>query len=227
MTLPGPSDPHAPWDLEFERLKFVDAAGADAAATDAAPVAADLPAAKPAIDPRTLPADTVPRRGVDLGRPAVRRGAGHSREAGGRRQPQGADGDERELWRERHGRLARQRRAASRASITSYDVGETLKRLGFAAVLEAKSGDLEFDLNWPGAPTDDPLAHGHGPRAGGARQGSDRRLEARRGPRTGAGELLRAAAAPGARFQRSHRQRVRFRHRSRGFRPARRQRLHR
>ena len=31
--------------------------------------------------------------------------------------------------------------------ITSYDVGETMKQLGFAAVLEAKSGDLEFDLN--------------------------------------------------------------------------------
>ena len=46
--------------------------------------------------------------------------------------------------------------------ITSYDVGETMKQLGFAAVLEAKSGDLEFDLNWPGAPTDDPLEQAAG-----------------------------------------------------------------
>jgi uncharacterized protein YhdP len=37
-----------------------------------------------------------------------------------------------------------------------------MKQLGFAAVLEAKSGDLEFDLNWPGAPTDDPLSQAAG-----------------------------------------------------------------
>jgi uncharacterized protein YhdP len=60
MSLPGPNDPQAPWDLEFERLKFVDAGAAHVAAADA-----DLPAANehpdtvektPVIDPRTLPA---------------------------------------------------------------------------------------------------------------------------------------------------------------------------
>ena len=44
--------------------------------------------------------------------------------------------------------------------LTSYDVGETMKQLGFAAVIEAKSGDMEFDLKWPGAPTGEALSDG-------------------------------------------------------------------
>ena len=46
--------------------------------------------------------------------------------------------------------------------ITSYDVGETMKQMGFAAVIEAKSGNLEFDLNWPGAPTGEAMAEAAG-----------------------------------------------------------------
>ena len=48
-------------------------------------------------------------------------------------------------------------------SITSTDVGDTLKQLGFAAVIEAKTGHLDFDMNWIGAPTAGALeaAKGH------------------------------------------------------------------
>ncbi len=161
MTLPGPSDPQAPWDLEFERLKFVDAAGADAAATDAAPVAADLPAAKPAIDPRTLPAVRFhaaefswgDRQFGEVRATLVKHEDGVSlKELTATSASYGANATGE--WRVSGSRL--------KGVITSYDVGETMKRLGFAAVLEAKSGDLEFDLNWPGAPTDDPLAQAAG-----------------------------------------------------------------
>jgi len=38
-------------------------------------------------------------------------------------------------------------------TITSTDVGDTLKQLGFAAVIEAKTGRLDFAMNWTGAPT--------------------------------------------------------------------------
>jgi uncharacterized protein YhdP len=43
-------------------------------------------------------------------------------------------------------------------SLTSTDVGGTLKQLGYAAVIEAKSGKMDFDLRWAGAPTADDLA---------------------------------------------------------------------
>jgi uncharacterized protein YhdP len=163
MTLPGPGDPQAPWDLEFERLKFVDAdtAAPDAAPADAAPVAADLPAAKPAIDPRTLPAVRFhaaefswgDRQFGEVRATLVKQEDGVSlKELTATSASYGANatGD----WRISGSRI--------KGVITSYDVGETMKQLGFAAVLEAKSGDLEFDLNWPGAPTDDPLAQAAG-----------------------------------------------------------------
>jgi len=160
MALPGPNDPQAPWDLEFERLKFVDAAPADA----------DLPAAEkhpgafekqPAIDPRALPAVRFHAAelawgdrefgevraaldklddGVSL-KELTATSASYSANATG-------------VWRVSGSRL--------KGLISSYDVGETMKQLGFAAVLEAKSGSLEFDLNWPGAPTEEALSEAVG-----------------------------------------------------------------
>ena len=62
------------------------------------------------------PRHALPRCGALLGRPPVRRGAGHGREARGRRKPQGADGDEPELRCERHRRVARRAAAGSRES---------------------------------------------------------------------------------------------------------------
>jgi uncharacterized protein YhdP len=48
-------------------------------------------------------------------------------------------------------------------TMVTTDVAETLKQLGFAPVLEAKTGRLEFDMSWMGAPTADSLksATGH------------------------------------------------------------------
>jgi uncharacterized protein (TIGR02099 family) len=190
MALPGPDDPQAPWDLEFERLKFVDAAAVDAAAVDAAtPVdgaAANAAAAAaaggntaaaaadsappapqhaaektPSLDPRTLP--------------AVRFHAGEL--AWGDRQfgevratvvklEDGVSLKELTATSASYGAHAtgewRVSGSGLKGLITSYDVGETMKQLGFAAVLEAKSGDLEFDLSWPGAPTDEALSQAAG-----------------------------------------------------------------
>jgi uncharacterized protein (TIGR02099 family) len=48
-------------------------------------------------------------------------------------------------------------------TISSTDVGATLKQLGYADVIEAKSGKADFDINWIGAPTAEALtvATGH------------------------------------------------------------------
>ena len=60
-------------------------------------------------------------------------------------------------------------------TMTSTDVGDTLKQLGFAAVIEAKTGHLDFDMSWVGAPTADSLESANGTCPSGARQGPNRR----------------------------------------------------
>ena len=47
-------------------------------------------------------------------------------------------------------------------TLTSSDVQSTLKQLGYAEVIDAKSGHMEFDLSWVGAPTVDALSEATG-----------------------------------------------------------------
>jgi uncharacterized protein (TIGR02099 family) len=154
LALPGPGDPAAPWDLEFERLKFV-----DAAAADVAPSAADPPAAP--IDPRMLPAVRFHAAELSWGD----RQLGEVR-ATVVKQEDGVSVKELTATSASYGVNAtgEWRVSGSRLKgiITSFDVGETMKQLGFAAVIEAKSGEMEFDLNWPGAPTDEALSQAAG-----------------------------------------------------------------
>ena len=165
MSLPGPDDPSAPWDLEFERLKFVDAdapgldaPGADAPGAEQHPGAAEQ---RHALDPRTLPAIRFHAAELSWGdrqigevrATVVKLEDGLSLKqltATSASYGMNATGE----WRVSGSRL--------KGLITSYDVGETMKQLGFAAVIEAKSGELEFDLNWPGAPTGEALSEAAG-----------------------------------------------------------------
>jgi uncharacterized protein YhdP len=47
-------------------------------------------------------------------------------------------------------------------TLTSSDVQDTLKQLGYAEVIDAKSGRMDFDLSWIGAPTDESLSEATG-----------------------------------------------------------------
>jgi len=47
-------------------------------------------------------------------------------------------------------------------TFASTDVQSTLKDLGYAEVIQAKSGKMDFDLNWAGAPTAEALAQATG-----------------------------------------------------------------
>ena len=49
-----------------------------------------------------------------------------------------------------------------KGTLTSTDVQGTLKDLGYADVIQAKSGKMEFDLTWQGAPTTAALAQSVG-----------------------------------------------------------------
>jgi uncharacterized protein (TIGR02099 family) len=46
--------------------------------------------------------------------------------------------------------------------LTSSDVQDTLKELGYAEVIDAKTGRMDFDLSWVGAPTDNALSEATG-----------------------------------------------------------------
>jgi uncharacterized protein (TIGR02099 family) len=60
-------------------------------------------------------------------------------------------------WRGRDAGLGR-----IEGAITSSDVQDTLRRLGYVPVIEAKAGRIDFDLNWAGAPTGDALSRAEG-----------------------------------------------------------------
>ena len=228
MTLPVPAIRQAPWDLEFERLKFVDAAAGvrrrrcGRRRRRTPDTAGRSPRSIRGRSPRSV---STPRElawgdrqfgevratlakledGVSL-KELTATSASYGANATGEWRIGGSriKGTHHELRRRRDHEAARLRRGYR---------GE--KRGSGVRSLLARRPDGRCTVA------------GRGPRAGVARQGSNRRFETRRGPRARARELLGAAAAAGARFQRRDRQRVRFRHRSREFRPARRQRLHR
>jgi uncharacterized protein (TIGR02099 family) len=162
ISMPGAEDPSAPWDLQFERLRFTESPGAP---TGSAPDDADHAAvAEPQIDPRSIPpmdfhaaeltwddrqfgdVRATLRKlddGVSLSQLTVFNATWGANATG--------------EWRGRDGGTSR-----IRGTITSTDVGGTLKDLGFAPVLQAKSGHLEFDMGWSGAPTGDALAAASG-----------------------------------------------------------------
>jgi len=47
-------------------------------------------------------------------------------------------------------------------ALTSSDVQATLKQLGYVPVIESKTGRMDFDLNWIGAPTGEALSQATG-----------------------------------------------------------------
>jgi len=149
-----------PWQLEFQRLKFVDGPGFHAPAADSTAPTADVTAP----NPRGIPpidfhaADLVwdERRFGDV-RATLRKledgigmqdlkvtGATFSATAKGEWRGRGAG----------RGRIL--------GTFDSTDVGATLKQLGYAELVEAKTGKLGFDLSWAGAPTSQALSDATG-----------------------------------------------------------------
>lgn len=163
MTIPGPQDASAPWDLEFERLRFGDDTSANAPADQSA--SSRQSPADPhnaadgdgSVDPRNVPAIKLhvadlawgDRQFGEVRATLVKLDDGIGLKELTSTNPffsVNAKGD----WRGNSSRIA--------GTITSTDVGSTLKQLGFAEVIQAKTGHLEFDMSWAGAPTSDDLA---------------------------------------------------------------------
>jgi uncharacterized protein (TIGR02099 family) len=161
IALPATADSGEPWQLEFRRLKFVD--GPAAAAAGATPAGALADGANDA-NPRALPA--MKFHAVDL--------IWGDRDFGDVRAVLGKLDDGISLrqlnvtapnfsvaakgeWRGQEAGAAR-----VQGTLTSSDVGATMKDLGYDPVIEAKSGSVDFDLSWLGAPTSAALAMASG-----------------------------------------------------------------
>jgi uncharacterized protein YhdP len=152
-TITAPSAPGStdPWDLQFDRLRFD--------VQDNSPQAG-APEAKGFADPRSVPAIKFhatefiwgERRFGDVTASLAKLDDGIALNQLNVASPNmnvSAHGE----WRGKNEGTSR-----IQGTLTSTDVQSTLKDLGYADVIQAKTGKVEFDLNWVGAPTAEALA---------------------------------------------------------------------
>ena len=157
LSIPTGTASAEPWNLEFQRLKFVDDPNVRAAndANDGQTSAAE-PHNIPAIKFHAADMIWDERQFGD-----VRATLAKLNDGIGLTQLTVASPDytvsAKGEWRGQNAGTGR-----IEGTLTSTDVGATLKRLGYAEVIEAKSGHMDFDMNWAGAPTADALSDAAG-----------------------------------------------------------------
>jgi uncharacterized protein (TIGR02099 family) len=159
ITIPSAAGSTEPWSLQFDRLRFDVADSEDAAAavtgseSHAATIADDA-------DPRSVPAVNFhasemiwgERDFGDVLATLTKRDFGVELKAldiSGPSFTVSAQGE----WRAKDAGVSR-----IKGTLTSVDVQKTMKELGYADVIQAKSGKMDFDLTWQGAPTTAALA---------------------------------------------------------------------
>jgi uncharacterized protein (TIGR02099 family) len=160
ITLPGAADSSEPWNLQFERLHFeVQAEQEDAAGSGSEPgdsKAVGDPRAVPAVNFHAADLNVGERQFGDVQATLVKLDDGVGLKqltVAGVDFNVSATGE----WRGKDvgtGRIE--------GTLTSTDVQGTLKRLDYMPVIEAKTGRMDFDLNWAGAPTEYALSQAAG-----------------------------------------------------------------
>jgi len=162
ITAPTAAGSVEPWNLQFERLRFDVADREDASADSAEPtVAAD---AKGFGDPHGIPAINFhaaqfvwgERKFGDVRATLTKLVDGVSLKQLSVTGPS-FNATVQGEWRGKDAGTSR-----IQGSLTSSDVQDTLKELGYADVIQAKSGKMDFDLSWPGAPTAEAVAQAAG-----------------------------------------------------------------
>ena len=157
ITVPTAAGSTEPWNLQFDRLRFDVADGEGSAAQASITPAASL---IPDADPRAVPAVNFhatelvwgERQFGDVTATLTKQDFGlglKSLSVVGPSFTVTAQGE----WRARDAGVSR-----IKGTLASTDVQSTLKDLGYADVIQGKSGKLEFDLTWEGAPTTAALA---------------------------------------------------------------------
>jgi uncharacterized protein (TIGR02099 family) len=166
ISFPTAADAAEPWKMEFQHLKFLtsvaEAPSGEKPASDPDGASGANPGA---ANPRRIPAinfhsaetiwDERQIGDVQARLEKLEDGIGLKQlTATGASYTVNAEGE----WRGKDAGLGR-----LEGTLTTTDVGATLKQLGYAAVIEAKTGKMDFDMSWVGAPTADALkdATGH------------------------------------------------------------------
>jgi uncharacterized protein (TIGR02099 family) len=161
IAVPTGGDSAAPWNLQFERLHFNTApeeVGQDEGGEHSAHES------KGVADPRGIPAINFHaaelnwggREFGDVQATLVKLNDGIGLKqltASGASFDLSAKGE----WRGKDAGLGR-----VEGTFNSTDVRETLKQLGYAEVIDAKSGRMDFDLAWVGTPTADAFSEAMG-----------------------------------------------------------------
>jgi uncharacterized protein (TIGR02099 family) len=167
LTLPGSADALKPWELQFQRLHLT-APDLDGPGAAAPPSGAGVgtatgdhgrlgdPHGIPAINFHAADLTLGERQFGDVRATLLKLDDGVSLQqltVTGASFNVSAQGE----WRGKDAGLGR-----IVGTLNSTDVGSTLKQLGYADVIQAKTGRMEFDLNWVGAPTADALSEATG-----------------------------------------------------------------
>ncbi|SRR5579859_1346655 len=153
ITVPTVAGSSEPWNLQFDRLRFDVASGEDSPGPAGANLAdAEDPRAVPAVNFHATELIWGERQFGDVTAALVRGDSGvelKSLNVVGPSFTVGAQGE----WRARDLGVSR-----IKGTLASTDVQSTLKDLGYADVIQAKTGKMDFDLTWLGAPTTAALA---------------------------------------------------------------------
>ena len=151
ISIPAGADSPEPWVLQFERLKFETDERAPQAAGSSATTEFVSPSSIPAINFHAADLLWGERRFGDVHATLLKLNDGVSLQHLVVNTPSftvTAQGE----WRGKNAGLSR-----IEGTIQSTDVQRTLADLGYADVLQAKNGKMDFDLNWVGAPTAESL----------------------------------------------------------------------
>jgi uncharacterized protein (TIGR02099 family) len=148
ITVPSGEGAAEPWNLQFDRLHFDVADSGDPSAGGSAESVPDAdPHAMPAVNFHAKEFIWGERQFGDVTATLVKEADGLSLKSLSVTAPTFAVNAQGE-WRAKEAGVSR-----IKGLLTSTDVQRTLKDLGYADVIEAKAGKMEFDLTWLGAPT--------------------------------------------------------------------------
>jgi uncharacterized protein (TIGR02099 family) len=155
LIVPSAVGSAEPWSLQFERLRF-DVPDTDESADRNGPGSVADPRAIPSINFHAAELVWGERQFGDVKATLVKTEDGvslPSLAAAGPNFEVSAQGE----WRGKGAGTSR-----IQGTLSSTDVQGTLKDLGYAEVIQARSGKMEFDLSWPGAPSGEAIAQAAG-----------------------------------------------------------------
>jgi uncharacterized protein YhdP len=156
IAVPPAADPTLPWNLEFQRLNVDTAAEPEGQEGSGEAKGLGDPRAVPALKFHAAELGWGERQFGDVRATLAKLDDGISLQQltiAGATFNVSAKGE----WRGKDAGFGR-----IEGTMTSSDVQDTLKQLGYVPVIQARTGRMDFDLNWVGAPTGGTLSEAIG-----------------------------------------------------------------